>query len=123
MLMHRWHTCGRAHDCCICVRTEPPNKTEPTPVTRSSETDNAAGAKFYPQIESSDFFANELDVVVFAVSILSFEEVLKDMPAKFLEGKLVVDVLSVKMHLKQTLLENLTPTPTSCECNNMCVVC
>ena len=113
MLMHRWHTCRRAYGCRLLHlphnRTKPelPNKTEPTPVIRSSETDNAAGAKFYPQFESSDFFANELDVVVFAVSILSFEEVLKDIPAKFLEGKLVVDVLSVKMHPKQTLLENL----------------
>lgn len=69
-----------------------------------------SGAKFYPQFESSDFFANELDVVVFAVSILSFEEVLKSIPTKFLEGKLVVDVLSVKMHPKQTMLENLPAT-------------
>lgn len=65
------------------------------------------GAKFYPQFESSDFFANDLDVVVFAVSILSFEEVLKSIPQKFLNGKLVVDVLSVKMHPRQTLLETL----------------
>ncbi|CAN0550684.1 unnamed protein product, partial [Ectocarpus sp. 8 AP-2014] len=67
------------------------------------------GAKFYPQFESSDFFANDLDVVVFAVSILSFEEVLKSIPQKFLKGKLVVDVLSVKMHPRQTLLETLPP--------------
>lgn len=46
-------------------------------------------------------------MVVFAVSILSFEEVLKSIPPKFLEGKLVVDVLSVKMHPKQTMLESL----------------
>ncbi|CBN76762.1 Trifunctional Chorismate Mutase/Prephenate Dehydratase/Prephenate Dehydrogenase [Ectocarpus siliculosus] len=67
------------------------------------------GAKFYPQFESSDFFANDLDVVVFAVSILSFEEVLKSIPQKFLKGKLVVDVLSVKMHPRQTMLETLPP--------------
>lgn len=66
-----------------------------------------AGATFYPQFESSAFFANDLDAVVFAVSILSFEEVLKSIPPKYLSGKLVVDVLSVKTHAKQTLLENL----------------
>lgn len=65
------------------------------------------GARFYPQFESSDFFANDLDVVVFAVSILSFEEVLKNIPPKFLSGKLVVDVLSVKMHPKQILIDIL----------------
>lgn len=46
-------------------------------------------------------------MVLFAVSILSFEDVVKSIPTKFLKGKLVVDVLSVKMHPKQTLLENL----------------
>ncbi|CAN0009283.1 unnamed protein product, partial [Hapterophycus canaliculatus] len=75
------------------------------------------GAKFYPQFESSDFFANDLDVVLFAVSILSFEEVLKSIPQKFLKGKLVVDVLSVKMHPRQTLLDNL-PADTDILCTH-----
>eukprot|EP00903_Cladosiphon_okamuranus_P012334 g11563.t1 len=75
------------------------------------------GVKFYPQFESSDFFANELDVVVFAVSILSFEDVLKSIPTRFLEGKLVVDVLSVKMYPRQTLLENL-PADTDILCTH-----
>lgn len=66
-----------------------------------------AGVKYYPQFESSDFFGNDLDVVVFSVSILSFEEVLKGIPPKFLSGKLIVDVLSVKIHAKQTMLEAL----------------
>lgn len=68
---------------------------------------NEIGVRFYPQFESSDFFANDLDVVVFAVSILSFEEVLKSIPSKFLSGKLIVDVLSVKMHAKQTMIDVL----------------
>lgn len=67
------------------------------------------GVNFYPQFESSDFFANDLDVVVFAVSILSFEEVLKSIPSKFLSGRLVVDVLSVKMHAKQSMVDILPP--------------
>lgn len=89
---------------CVCRYINPP------PKKKYSQKTQYTGAKFYPQFESSDFFANELDVVVFAVSILSFEEVLKSIPPKFLEGKLVVDVLSVKMHPKQTMLENLPPS-------------
>lgn len=46
-------------------------------------------------------------MVVFAVSILSFEEVLKSIPLDFLSGKLVVDVLSVKIHAKQTMMKYL----------------
>lgn len=49
-------------------------------------------------------------MVVFAVSILSFEGVLKSIPPEFLSGKLVVDVLSVKIHAKQTLLNTLPPS-------------
>lgn len=75
---------------------------------RRAET-TEPGARFYPQFESPEFFANELDVVVFAVSILSFEEVLKSIPPEFLNGKLVVDVLSVKTHAKNTFLSNLPP--------------
>lgn len=66
-----------------------------------------AGATYYPQFESSEFFANDLDVVVLAVSILSFEDVLKSIPPDSLRDKLVVDVLSVKMHARQVMLDNL----------------
>jgi len=39
----------------------------------------------------------DLDVIVFSVSIISFENVLKSIPKELLSGKLVVDVLSVKV--------------------------
>lgn len=67
------------------------------------------GVQFFPQFEASTFFANDLDVVIFSVSILSFEEVLKSIPSDFLSGKLVVDVLSVKMHAKETMIKYLPP--------------
>ncbi|KAG5178627.1 Trifunctional chorismate Mutase/Prephenate Dehydratase/Prephenate dehydrogenase [Tribonema minus] len=66
----------------------------------------AMGARFYPMYEQDEFFRG-LDVVVFAVSILSFEEVLRNIPAEYLRGKLVVDVLSVKVHAKKTMLDAL----------------
>ena len=66
-----------------------------------------AGVRYYPQFEASEFFANDIDVVIFAVSVLAFEDVLKSIPSTFLEGKLVVDVLSVKTHAKEAMLENL----------------
>lgn len=68
------------------------------------------GVRYYPQFESSDFFANDLDVILFAVSILSFEDVLRSIPPDELSGKLVVDVLSVKIHAKQILLGALPPS-------------
>ncbi|CAM9840452.1 unnamed protein product, partial [Discosporangium mesarthrocarpum] len=55
----------------------------------------------------SEFFANQLDVLVFSVSILSFEGVVKSIPKDLLRGKLVVDVLSVKTHAKEILLKYL----------------
>ena len=37
----------------------------------------------------------DLDVIVLSVSIISFENVLKSLPKELLNGKLIVDVLSV----------------------------
>lgn len=67
----------------------------------------SSGVRYYPQFEASEFFANDIDVVVFSVSVLSFEDVLKSIPSSFFKGKLVVDVLSVKTHPKEAMLENL----------------
>lgn len=39
--------------------------------------------------------------MIFAVSILSFEQVLASFPTERLSGILVVDVLSVKLHAKK----------------------
>eukprot|EP00606_Chrysophyceae_sp_TOSAG23-5_P000017 GSChrysophyteH2.ASY1.ANO1.936.1 assembled CDS len=50
---------------------------------------------------------SNLDVIVVSVSILSFEEVVRSLPAALTAGKLVVDVLSVKQHAKTVLLQHL----------------
>eukprot|EP00658_Telonema_sp_P-2_P067418 TRINITY_DN56331_c0_g1_i1.p1 TRINITY_DN56331_c0_g1~~TRINITY_DN56331_c0_g1_i1.p1 ORF type:complete len:787 (-),score=200.94 TRINITY_DN56331_c0_g1_i1:297-2657(-) len=58
----------------------------------------------------------DLDVVVVSVSVLSFEAVIKQrLPLELLKGKLVVDVLSVKTHPRDTLLSSLDP-----ECDILC---
>lgn len=61
----------------------------------SSQQDLAAGPSAFLSQE-------ELDVVVFAVSILSFEETVAQLPLEVLgarqDGALLVDVLSVKLH-------------------------
>ena len=60
----------------------------------------------------TEFFRQDLDVIVLSISILAFEEVLKSLPSDALRGKLIVDVLSVKVHPKTVLLENL---PADCD--------
>lgn len=40
----------------------------------------------------------DLDVILLSVSIISFENVLKSLPKELLQGKLIVDVLSVKVN-------------------------
>jgi arogenate dehydrogenase (NADP+) len=49
-----------------------------------------------------------IDVVIIAVSVLSFASVLRDrIPRSLLEGRLVVDVLSVKEHPRDVMLKVL----------------
>mmetsp|Transcript_18204 Transcript_18204/g.23985 ORF Transcript_18204/g.23985 Transcript_18204/m.23985 type:complete len:701 (+) Transcript_18204:119-2221(+) len=73
------------------------------------------GVGFYSMFEGSAFFATNPDVIVVATSILSFEAVLRSMPADMLRGKLIVDVLSIKMHPKQVMQELLPP-----DCDILC---
>ena len=54
----------------------------------------------------------DCDVILLAVSIISFEEVLSKIPKDMLRGKLVVDVLSVKVHARDTMLSLL---PSDCD--------
>lgn len=64
------------------------------------DTSNEAkeiGCEFFHLYDTASFMKAELDVVLFAVSIISFEEVLKLFPRDAFAGKLVVDVLSVKV--------------------------
>lgn len=57
------------------------------------------GCEFYPLFELTSLLKLDLDVIVLSVSIISFENVLKSLPKELLNGKLIVDVLSVKVGL------------------------
>ena len=57
----------------------------------------------------------EVDIILFTVSILSFEKVIKTLPSSLFRNKLIVDALSVKMHAKEVLLETLPH-----ECDILC---
>ena len=106
--------------------------------SRSDYTDIAElmGAKYVPLSEPQAFLAENLDVIVIAVSILSFDETIQTL-APFLQkeidrqqevlqqnsrtgtslstplhGPLIVDVLSVKEHARNIMLEHL---PVECD--------
>lgn len=55
------------------------------------------GCEFFPLFDMGAFAKIDCDVILFAVSIISFDEVMKNLPRDLLKGKLVVDVLSVKV--------------------------
>jgi len=73
------------------------------------------GIHFYNFFDRAAFFETKPDVIVLAVSILSFENLLRNLPLEMLKGKLIVDVLSVKMHPRKVMVELLPP-----ECDILC---
>ncbi len=73
------------------------------------------GCDYYPLYDLSAFNKVDCDVIVFSVSIISFEEVLRSFPKDVLRGKLIVDVLSVKTHAKEVMLSALPD-----ECDVLC---
>lgn len=79
------------------------------------------GCKFYSLYDTDDmiaFFANRLDVIVIAVAIVSFQDVLTMVTSKnLLQNQLIVDVLSVKSHAKSTLL-NILPQSVDILCTH-----
>lgn len=75
------------------------------------------GCTFYSSTSALEAFFDGLDVVILCVSILSFESVVKSLPSHLLEKLVVVDVLSVKTHPKQILLETL-PASASILCTH-----
>eukprot|EP00978_Attheya_sp_CCMP212_P025180 scaffold80535_cov48-Attheya_sp.AAC.1 len=99
--------------------------------SRSDYTDIAEGmgVTYVPLSDPASFLAQGLDVIVVAVSILSFDDTVRsfvthiqaDIETRLLEGgiilpgPLVVDVLSVKEHPRQVLLDLLPP-----ECDILC---
>jgi arogenate dehydrogenase (NADP+) len=92
--------------------------------SRSDYTDIANGmsATYVPLDDPDSFLEKELDVIIMAVSILSFESTIKGLVpslqkhvAKYGKGPLLVDVLSVKEHARQIMLQHLPA-----ECDIMC---
>jgi len=61
-----------------------------------------------------EFFEHKPDVIILSTSILSFASVLRRLPRDHLEGCLLVDVLSVKQHPKDMLLDE-TIVPASAD--------
>jgi len=70
------------------------------------------GCDFFPLYDIAPFAKIECDVIIMAVSIISFEDVLRLLPKELLRGKLIVDVLSVKAHAKKTMQKIL---PEDCD--------
>jgi len=70
------------------------------------------GCEFFPLFDMTQFAKINCDVILFSVSIISFEDVLRGMPKDILKGKLIVDVLSVKSHAKDVMLKLL---PDDCD--------
>ncbi|KAL7524791.1 hypothetical protein ACHAXR_000714, partial [Thalassiosira sp. AJA248-18] len=83
------------------------------------------GAKYIPLSDLESFvMEDDLDVIVVAVSIVSFEDTVKDLVPHLkkrmeIKGKtscpLIVDVLSVKEHARNVLMEHLPE-----ECDILC---
>ncbi len=61
----------------------------------------------------NNFQQKDLDIVVLAPSILSFEKIITSYPLDFWENKLIVDVLSVKKYPQEILQKYLS----KCKCN------
>jgi arogenate dehydrogenase (NADP+), plant len=87
-----------------------------------TEVADAMGAKYVPLDDPTSFLAEDLDIVILATSIVSFEStVQKLVPTlkKYVEsgnkGPLVVDVLSVKEHARRIMLDQLPE-----ECDILC---
>eukprot|EP00628_Pelagophyceae_sp_CCMP2097_P013951 CAMPEP_0206805940 /NCGR_PEP_ID=MMETSP0975-20121206/4476_1 /ASSEMBLY_ACC=CAM_ASM_000399 /TAXON_ID=483370 /ORGANISM="non described non described, Strain CCMP2097" /LENGTH=335 /DNA_ID=CAMNT_0054347997 /DNA_START=16 /DNA_END=1023 /DNA_ORIENTATION=+ len=91
---------------------------------RSNEAADLHATSYYSlasEDETDAFVAQDLDVILFAVSILSFDESMAKLGtalAKYPESKpLVVDVLSVKEHPRKIMM-SLLPPQTSLLCTH-----
>lgn len=80
-----------------------------------SEAAAAMGATYVKTAE--ELVGQSIDVLVVSVSVLSFEAVLKRLPAELLKSTLVVDVLSVKQYAKSTML-SLLPKESDILCTH-----
>jgi len=94
---------------------------------RAAEAADAGALSYFSLGDTGqvdEFFAQDLDVVVLAISIVSFEETLRrlrpSIDAACRNGTntpLIVDVLSVKEHARRAMLDNL-PTEASLLCTH-----
>ena len=66
------------------------------------------GCEYFPLYDLSEFKKINVNIIILSVSIISFEEVLKNIDSSVFKGKLIIDVLSVKMHAKSVML-NILP--------------
>eukprot|EP00521_Asterionellopsis_glacialis_P012810 CAMPEP_0195307020 /NCGR_PEP_ID=MMETSP0707-20130614/37500_1 /TAXON_ID=33640 /ORGANISM="Asterionellopsis glacialis, Strain CCMP134" /LENGTH=709 /DNA_ID=CAMNT_0040371257 /DNA_START=175 /DNA_END=2304 /DNA_ORIENTATION=- len=66
------------------------------------------GAEYFPHYEMSNFL-KDLDVVILAVPMIEFEDVVLSLPANALKGKLVVDVCPLNVVPKSIMLKHLGP--------------
>mmetsp|Transcript_15242 Transcript_15242/g.31346 ORF Transcript_15242/g.31346 Transcript_15242/m.31346 type:complete len:736 (-) Transcript_15242:133-2340(-) len=82
-----------------------------------SSAASSLGVEFFPLFQMPAFMRRPLDVVLFSVSILSFEEVLRSISPSDLREKLVVDVLSVKA-MPKALLKEVLPEDTDVLCTH-----
>ena len=73
----------------------------------TSAVAKAIGCDFFPLFDMSSFAKVDCDVIILACSIISFEEVLRNIPKDVLRGKLIVDVLSVKVHARKIMTQYL----------------
>ena len=97
-----------------------------------TEIANELGVKYIPLDDPEAFVQEDLDVIVFAVSIISFRSSIRNLvpylaqdlykkkkeragPGVQIRGPLIVDVLSVKEHARKTLINLLPP-----ECDILC---
>ena len=93
---------------CSAVLTENRCLTLSSPL-QSSEA-RSLGVEFYPHFDSTNFL-NGLDVLVLAVPIIDFEDVVKTLPPELLAGKLIVDVCPLKVHPKNVMLSTFVNYP------------
>ena len=89
--------------------------------SRSDYTDvaDAMGAKYVPLSDPDEFLAQDLDVIILATSILSFESTVQGMVPSLRKhiaagntAPLIVDVLSVKEFPREVMIETL---PVECD--------
>jgi prephenate dehydrogenase len=66
------------------------------------------GVEYFPGYDMANFL-KDLDVVVLAVPMMEFEDLVISLPADRLRGKLVVEVCPLNVYPKSVLLKNMSP--------------